>query len=149
MELKCGRQLENEIVVVSHMSFVCINAWILPFGRVKVTSNKLLVLRERRERNGCRVFRAQAVRGLSSGCLPCILCRRENYTFAAHVECNTANSSFGMATITLWVSSVVCTAGNGGLFSIAVFDGALGRAYSCRVSRSSCGLWRGFSYMQE
>ena len=73
LESKWGRQLEKEIVVVSQMRYVCVRAWILPSGLVKVISNRLLVFNESIEREGWRVSRAQAVSALNPGCLPWIL----------------------------------------------------------------------------
>jgi hypothetical protein len=62
-------------------------------GREKVTSNNLLFLSESKERKGCSVSRAQAVRALSSGCLPCTLPINETLAFTAQLERNVARSS--------------------------------------------------------
>jgi hypothetical protein len=50
---------------------------------VNVTSNKLLVFNDRRERDGCSVSRAQAVKAFSPGCLPWILPSSDTSAFAA------------------------------------------------------------------
>lgn len=79
--------------------------WILSSRSVKVTSNILLALRERRARDRCRVSRAQVVRALSPGCLPWIFPTRETYVFAAQVECSVARSASSIVTTKLQLSS--------------------------------------------
>lgn len=89
------------MVAASHVRSVYVRAWILPSGVLKVISNRLLAFNERKAREGCRVSRAQAVRALSPGCLPCILPSRETFAFSAHEVLREVRSSSGTLTTSL------------------------------------------------
>lgn len=72
---------------------------------MNVTSNKLFVFSDRKEREECSVSRAQAVKALSPGCLPCILPRSDTSAFAAQVEQRVSSTAAGMLAISLRGSS--------------------------------------------
>ena len=105
---KWGLQLENEMLADSPTSSVCVSACILPSRLLNVISNKLLVLRERKFRERCRLFRAQVVRALSPGCLPWMRPNRETFAFSAHVVRNVVRRSSGIVTTNLRYVVGVC-----------------------------------------
>lgn len=56
-------------------------------------------------------IRAQALRALSPGCLPCSFPRRETSTLAAHVALSVVSSGSGILTTNLRFSSIDEVAG--------------------------------------
>ena len=88
-------------MAASQVSSVWVSAWILPSGKLNVISNRLLAFKDRNASDGCRVSRAQAVRALSPGCLPCILPNMDTLDFSAHDVLRVLSKSSGTLTTNL------------------------------------------------
>lgn len=127
---------------------------ILPCGCLKVTLNKLIVFKDNRERDGCRVSRAQAVKVLSPRCLPWILPNNETSALDVQVEQRDSKSASGIIATSLrntlwWVGAVGVKSSSYGGFIVLVVT--WGWKWVSGMNRVTCSwFWRSsLSYLRE